>query len=178
MAEKNTVARPYAEAAFDIAYAAGALKPWSQMLQSLARAAADPAMQEVIDSPEVDDAVVVGLFTELCSSTLTDKGAEFVRVLAENERLGLLPEIAGLFEQRRAEAEKTIEAEVTSAFPLSEARQKEIAAALAKRLGREVTLKTRVDESMIGGAVVRAGDLVIDGSVTRQLDRLASRMLR
>jgi F-type H+-transporting ATPase subunit delta len=178
MAEKNTVARPYAEAAFEIAQAAGALKPWSEMLRALAGLAADADMEKLIDNPEVDDAVVIGLFTELCGSALTDKGAEFVRVLAENERLGVLPEIAALFELRRAEAEKTIEAVVTSAFPLSEAQQSEITGALAKRLGREVTLKTNIDESMIGGAVVRAGDLVIDASVTSQLERLTSRMLR
>jgi F-type H+-transporting ATPase subunit delta len=178
MAEKNTIARPYAEAAFEIAHATGALKPWSEMLQALARVAADPDMEKLIDNPEVEDAVVVGLFTELCGPVLTDKGADFVRVLAENERLGVLPEIAALFDLRRAEAEKTIEAVVTSAFPLSDARLQEIASALAKRLGREVTLKTNVDESMIGGAVVRAGDVVIDASVTSQLQKLATRMLR
>ena len=178
MAEKNTVARPYAEAAFDIASADKALKQWSDMLLALAAVAADADMQMLIDNPEVDDTVVVELFTELCAKSLTDRGANFVRVLAANERLGVLPEIAALFELRRAEAEKTIEAEVTSAFPLSEARQEEIAAALAKRLGRQVTLKTRIDETMIGGAVVRAGDLVIDGSVTGQLEKLANGMMR
>ncbi len=178
MAEKSTIARPYAQAAFDIARADGKLAGWSEMLQALAAVAADPAMQAVIADPAVDDEVVNGLFFDLCGNVLDDKGRNFVRVLTENGRLEVLPEIAALFEEQRAEAEKTVAAEVISAFPLSDAQQQEIVAALKKRLGRDVSLETKVDASIVGGAIVRAGDLVIDASVNSQLEKLAASMMR
>ena len=178
MAEKSTIARPYAQAAFDIAEAEGNLPGWSEMLAALASVASDEAMQAVISDPSVDDEVINGLFFDLCGEVLSDKGRNFVRVLTENGRLDVLPEIAAAFEAQRAEAEKTVNAEVTSAFPLSDAQQKAIIEALKKRLGRDVSLETKVDASIVGGAVVRAGDLVIDASVNSQLEKLAASMMR
>ncbi len=178
MAEKNTIARPYAQAAFEIAQAENDLKAWSDMLQFLAAVAADETMQSVIDNASLDAAKVVDLLLSVCGDKLNDKGKNLVHVLAENRRLNVLPEVAALYETRRAEAEKTVEAEVASAFPLSDAQQKQIAAALKKRLGREVNLVARTDDSIIGGAIVRAGDLVIDGSVTGQLEKLTANLSR
>ncbi|HHJ11944.1 MAG TPA: F0F1 ATP synthase subunit delta [Chromatiales bacterium] len=178
MAEKTTVARPYAEAAFAVARADGDLARWSEMLEALAAIAAEPVMREAIANPEVDRAALVEVMQELAGSVLTDKGRRFLRVVADNGRLALLPEIAQLYAAQRAEAERKVQAEVVSAFPLDDAQRQALVAALKRRLGREVSLDVRVDESLIGGAIVRAGDLVIDGSVTGQLERLAHTLMR
>lgn len=177
MAEKSTIARPYAQAAFDLAQEAGDLKGWSNMLQILATVTANDDVQALIGNPEVESQTLADIIIDICGDTLNDKGKNFVRVLAANKRLDVMPEIAEQYEQHRAEAERTVVAEVTSAFPLSEAQQQQLIAALKKRLGREVTLVTRTDDSIIGGAVVRAGDLVIDASVTSQLEKLANTLM-
>ena len=178
MAEKNTIARPYAQAAFEIAQADNDLQGWSDMLQLLSVAVVDTRMQSIIGNASIEIDKVVDILLGVGGDRLSDKGKNFVKVLAESRRLAVLPEIAALYEAQRAEAEKTIEAEVASAFPLSDAQQQQIAAALKKRLGREVNLVARTDESIVGGAIVRAGDLVIDGSITGQLDKLAANLMR
>lgn len=172
MAEKSTIARPYAQAAFDLAQQAGNLKKWSEMLQFAASVAADKQMSSLLDSPKLSGAQLVELFFAVCEGQLDTAGQNFIRVLAENKRLNVLPEIATMYEKHRAEAEKIVEAEVVSAFPLSEALQQQITEALKNRLGRDVTLATRIDESLIGGAIIRADDLVFDASVSGQLDKL------
>ena len=177
MAEKSTIARPYAQAAFSMAETQGALKKWSDMLQLIAAIASDDAMQGLIGNPSIDSKKLVDTCVGICGDGLDQYGQNFVRVLAENKRLDVMPEIADLYELKRAEAESTIEAEVTSATPMSEAQQAQLVAALKKRLGREVTLVTRTDDSIIGGAIVRAGDLVIDASVTGQLEKLANTLM-
>jgi F-type H+-transporting ATPase subunit delta len=177
MAEKSTIARPYAQAAFSMAQSQGDLKKWSDMLQLIAAVASDDAMQFLIGNPGITSAKLVDTFIGICGDGLDQYGQNFVRVLAENKRLDVMPEIADLYELKRAEAESTIEAEVTSAIPMSEAQQSQLVAALKKRLGREVTLVTKTDDSIIGGAIVRAGDLVIDASVTGQLEKLANTLM-
>ncbi|MGW8228241.1 MAG: F0F1 ATP synthase subunit delta [Gammaproteobacteria bacterium] len=177
MAEKTTIARPYAQAAFSLAESQGNLKKWSDMLQLVAAVASDDAMQVLIGNPSIDNDRLVDIFIGISGDGLDQHGQNFVRVLAENKRLDVMPEIADLYEEKRAEAESTIEAEVTSAIPMSEAQQAQLVAALKKRLGREVTLVTKTDDSIIGGAIVRAGDLVIDASVTGQLEKLATTLM-
>ena len=177
MAEKSTIARPYAQAAFSMAESQGNLKKWSDMLQLVAAVASNEAMQALIGNPSVDRDKLIDTFIGICGDGLDQYGQNFVRVLADNKRLDVIPEIADLYEAKRAEAESTVEAIVTSAGPLSEAQQTQLVAALKKRLGREVTLVTKTDESIIGGAVVRAGDLVIDASVTGQLEKLANTLM-
>ena len=178
MAENSTIARPYAQAAFDIAQGKGELSTWSDMLELAAMVASDSAMAEAIDSPHIKDEDVVSLFIEVCGDKLNAEGNNFIRVLTENKRLNVLSDIASAFEQLRADAEGTLDAEVISAFPLSDAEQQNIVAGLKKRLGRDITLTTRVDDSLIGGAIIRAGDMVIDGSVTRHLDDLTHSLMR
>ena len=173
MAEKSTIARPYAQAAFSLAESAGDLKKWSDMLQLIATVASDDVMQNLIGNPDVERAELTDIILDVCGTNLDELGQNFVRVLVDNKRLNVATEIAKLYEAARAEAEKTIEAEVTSAFPLSDALKEKIIASLKQKLGREVNLVTRTDENMIGGAVIRAGDLVIDASVTGQLEQLA-----
>lgn len=178
MAENSTIARPYAQAAFDIAQGASSLPAWSDMIALAAMVAADTRMAEAIDSPHVKDEDVVTLFLEVCGDKLNAEGQNFIRVLAENKRLDILADIAITFEQLRADAEGTMDAEVISAFPLSDAQQQNIIASLKKRLGRDISLTTRVDDTLIGGAIIRAGDMVIDGTVSRHLDDLTHSLMR
>jgi F-type H+-transporting ATPase subunit delta len=174
MAENITIARPYAQAIFSLAQEQGDLKGWSDMLQFAAAVAADPEMVAVIDSPSFDSTQIADLFIEICGEKLNDAGKNTVRVLAENDRLEVLPEVAELYEAERAAVEGTIVAEVISAASLNDAQQKNIAEALKKRLGRDVTLECKIDESLLGGAIIRAGDVVIDGSVVGKLEKLTS----
>jgi F-type H+-transporting ATPase subunit delta len=120
----------------------------------------------------------IAFFLDVCGKKLDAEAGNFIRVLHENRRLALLPEIARLYDELRAEAESRVEAEVASAFEIGDAQLKSIAAALKKRFGRDVTLTTRIDPSLVGGVVIRAGDLVIDGSVRGQLHALATHLTR
>jgi F-type H+-transporting ATPase subunit delta len=174
MAESFTVARPYAQAAFRFASEQHMLKEWSDMLGFLTAVADDADMRAVIDSPHLTEKQIASLFIQVGGERLNGKCANFVRVLAENRRLGLLPEIATLFEVQRRDAEGLVQAELMSAFPATEAQQAEIIASLSKRLGRDVTLTCTTDAALLGGAIIRAGDLVIDGSVLGKLERLGT----
>ncbi|MGD8926242.1 MAG: F0F1 ATP synthase subunit delta [Thioalkalispiraceae bacterium] len=177
MAEKSTIARPYAVAAFGLAQEQGELAKWSDMLGFAAVVTTDEAMQNYINNPAIDQDKLTRLFIEVCADQLNDMGTNFIKVLIANKRLNVLPEIAYLYNQLRAEAEKTVEAEVISAFPLTDAQKDSLVAGLKKRLGREVNLVSKVDENLLGGAIVRAGDLVIDGSVSGQLSKLQTALL-
>ena len=178
MAENSTIARPYAQAAFDIAHEKGDLKGWSDMLQLIAAVTSDTVMSDMISNPSIEREKIVEIIVDVCADNLNDLAKNFVKVLAENGRLNVTNEIAQAYEEHRAEAEKTVEAEVTSAFPLSDAQTKSITEALKKRLGREVTLIANVDETIVGGAIIRAGDLMIDGSVNGQLEKLATTLMK
>lgn len=171
MSQALTLARPYARAAFNAARDEGRTRAWSDALAFAARVAADPQAQAVLKHPQ--------LTPEKAAQLLVIDGADaafqrFVRLLADNRRLELLPEIAGLFEQLRAEAERVVKARVTSASQLSDAELAAIHDGLRRRFGREVELETAIDPSLIGGAVIDAGDVVIDGSVRGKLERLQS----
>jgi len=177
MAELITVARPYAQAAFEFASAEQALKDWSEMLSLLAAIADDAAMHELINSPHLTETQLADLFIQVAGENLNDNCANFVRVLASNGRLLLLPEIAALFEVDRRAAEGTVQAQLVTAFPASESQQAEVIASLRKRLGREVELSCSTDAELLGGAIIRAGDLVIDGSVRGKLQRLGTALI-
>lgn len=174
MAEALTVARPYAQAAFNFASEQGTLKEWSDMLGLLATIAEDAAMQDVIDSPHMTEQQLANLFISVGGERLAENCTNFIRVLATNRRLALLPEISTLYEIKRRDAEGSVQAELVSAFPATDAQQAEIIASLKKRLGRDVTLTCSTDATLLGGAIIRAGDLVIDGSVRGKLDRLGA----
>ncbi len=174
MAEALTIARPYAQAAFKFASEQGMLKEWSDMLGLLAAIADDDAIQGVIDSPHMTEQQLADLFISVGGEHLNEKCANFIRVLAANRRLALLPEISTLYEIKRRDAEGSVQAELVSAYPATEAQQADIIASLQKRLGLDVTLTCSTDASLLGGAIIRAGDLVIDGSVRGKLDRLGA----
>ena len=174
MAEAITIARPYANAVFALAEEKGELKAWSDLLAVLALCVADPKMQSIITSPAVSDEQAVDVLADIAGELMTAEARNFLLLLAENKRLLLLTDITVLFEARRAEAEKSMTADVISARELTQEQADKISAALKKRLGRNVTLNTRIDESLLGGAIIRAGDLVIDGSALGKLNRLAN----
>lgn len=176
MAEYETLARPYARAVFETARAQGALPAWSDMLALAACVVDDPQFAAFLGNPRFGAGDVARLLIEMLGERLTGDGRNLIRVLAENRRLPALPAIAKLYGHYRAEAEGTLDARLTSARPVADAERERIAAALAKRLGRRINLECRIDERLLGGAVVRAGDLVIDGSVRGKLDQLGVRL--
>jgi F-type H+-transporting ATPase subunit delta len=178
MAELSTIARPYAEAVFSLASEESKLGDWSDMLALAATVAADADMQTLIGNTNINKAQLTGLFLDICGDKLTEQGKNLIKVLVENRRLVVLPEIASQFEALKAEAEKTVDAEVISAFEVSQTQQQQIADQLKQRLGREVSLTCRVDESLLGGVVIKAGDLVIDGSAVGQIHKLSVELAR
>ena len=169
MSQALTLARPYARAAFAIAREDGAFADWSNALAFASGLAADPRAASSLMHPQLsqDDAVAL-----LAIDGAAESFTRVLGLLAENRRLQQLPEIAGLYEELRAEAERVVKATVTSAIELPPAELDTIKAALRKRFGREVELDTAIDASLIGGAVIDAGDVVIDGSLKGKLSRL------
>ena len=178
MAELATLARPYANAVFDIAKGAGALDSWSRMLSLLGVVAVDPSVNQILEAPDTPDEQKAFRLAGLCGDELDDRARKMIQVLARNKRLGLIGEIRDQFEELKAQDEKVLEVEVVSARPLSAEQEGEIRSALADRYQREVNMSSRVDEQLLGGAVIRAGDTVIDGSVRGKLDKLAETLQR
>jgi F-type H+-transporting ATPase subunit delta len=176
MAEKATIARPYAKAAFESARSHNAFDRWSTVLATASSVVQDERVARLLSSPLVTPEKLSGLIGEIVGGSLDEHSRNFLATLAGNRRLALLPEIATMFEALRAEAENTADVQVISAVQLNDAQKQRLAAALKKRLQREVRLHVEVDESLIGGAIVRAGDFVIDGSLKARLDRLAVEM--
>lgn len=172
MAEPSTIARPYAEAAFRLADGAGALVRWSEMLAALAQVAQDERVRAAVGDPNLSDAKVAGLFISILAGKLNGEAENFVRVLAGNGRLELLPEIRDQFEASKNEREGIVEAEVQSAFELSDAQVTDLVQRLEKKTGRKVRARVSVDRELIGGVKVVLGDKVIDGSARAQLGAL------
>jgi F-type H+-transporting ATPase subunit delta len=175
MAEKVTLARPYARAAFEAARDSKDYARWSEMLAAAAATVADERVVKLLSSPRVQPTDLVELIAE--ASSADERARNFLSTLAQNRRLSVLPEVAAIYEELRAEEENIIDVHVTSAVQLDEAQRARLSAALTKRLKREVRLHCAVDASLIGGAVVRAGDFVIDGSLKARLERLASQIM-
>jgi F-type H+-transporting ATPase subunit delta len=172
MAEPSTVARPYAEAAFRLADGASAFGRWAEMLAALAQVAQDARVQAAIADPNLSDAKVAGLFISILSGKLDGPAENFVRVLAENDRLGLLPEIRVQFEALKNVREGVVEAEVLSAFELSQDQVADLVARLEKKTGSKIRARVTLDRELIGGIKVVLGDKVIDGSARAQLGAL------
>jgi len=174
MAERITTARPYAKALFALARKGNTLAATSTGLQRAASVVADPAVHELLGSPHVTPAQLAELVNGIAG--LDDDGRNFVALLAQNRRLGFLPEIVALFEQMKAEVENAVDVEVISSVEPTAAQLARFSETLQKKLGRQVRLHTKVDGSLMGGAVLKAGDLVIDGSIKGRLERLAVEM--
>ena len=177
MAETSTIARPYALAAFMQAKVEDKLAEWSEMIALLVTITADPLMKGLVSSPKVKSEQLAELIIDVGADALSDTGRNFVRVLAENRRLPYLVEIKRIFEEKRASSEGRSQVEVTSAFELDDGQRQRIADTMSKRLGTEVDLSVRIDGSLIGGVVIRAGDLVIDASLRGRMNGLANLLL-
>lgn len=176
MAELTTIARPYAKAAFLHAQEAGALDKWESMLQLAAAVVRDDAMRVALEEPQRGAEERARLMIEVCGDELDEGARNFIHQLSQNKRLSLLPVIAGLFHRLMAAQQRFQDVEVTSAFELDDGETQKLSDSLKQRLGMEVNVSTSVDDSLIGGVVVRAGDTVIDGSVRGRLNRLAERL--
>ena len=172
MAEPSTIARPYAEAAFRLADAKGALADWSATLANLAAVATDERVRAAIGDPNFPAAKVAGLFLAVLSGKLSGEAENFVRVLAENGRLEVLGEIRTQYEVLKNEREGVVEAEVYSAFEMEQAQVADLVSRLEKKTGRKVRVSVSVDKALIGGVKIVIGDKVIDGSARAQLAAL------
>ncbi|RPI47411.1 MAG: F0F1 ATP synthase subunit delta [Betaproteobacteria bacterium] len=172
MAEISTLARPYAEAVFRIADASGKLGEWSGTLSNLANVSVDSAISRAINDPNLPAPKVAGIFIHVLAGKLTAEAENLVRVLAENRRLELLPEIASQYEMLKNEREGIVEAQIVSAFPLADAQLAELVSGLEKRTGKRVRPQVSVDSELIAGVRVVIGDKVIDGSARAQLTAL------
>ncbi len=176
MAEFITLARPYAKAAFEFARGVKALAGWQTALAQAAAVSLHPHVQALLASPSYTSAEKGRRFSDICADALDDKQANFISVLAANNRLGLLPQISELFELYKANQEKTVDVEIQTAFAMAPEIEKKLAATLKSKLDREVELKTAVEKRLLGGALIRAGDTVIDGSARGRLTKLAEAM--
>ena len=173
MAEIATIARPYANAVFDLGKRDGALEQWSRMLSVLDATSRDGTVALLLDSPDLPSSAKAFRLAEICGDELDDRGKKFLQSLADHDRLGLVGEIRNQFEELRAEEQKSLEVEVISAFALTDAQSDGLKQALNQKFEKEITIESRVDSSLIGGAVIRAGDMVIDGSIRGRLNKLA-----
>jgi len=174
VAERATIARPYAKAAFEYAHAANATAAWSRGLKTAAEIVADTRVAPITKSPQWSPKDLGGLIADVAGTHLNASMKNFIAILAENHRLLLLPEIAAHYEELRSEVENTVDVEVISAVPMNPEQREKLGAALSTRLKRKVRMQNSVDAALLGGAVVRAGDLVIDGSLKGRLERLAT----
>jgi F-type H+-transporting ATPase subunit delta len=186
MADNNTIARPYARAAFELANEAKDLTAWSEALNVAQDILADGQAENFLSNPSLSKEQKLEFLNDvfgdvggkgLVLAGSNEHGTNFLKLLLEYGRVAVLPEIAGHFEALKAEIENTVDVTVTSAAPLSAEQQKSVAAALKERLGRDVTLSTEIDENLIGGAVIRAGDVVIDGSLRTRLEGLSNALI-
>ena len=187
MADNNTVARPYAQAAFEVAQESNAMAEFSASFAAAKDLLSDGEVVVFLGRPSLGDEqrleFLQGLFVAAVGEGSTfaggsKHGTNFLKLLLENGRVGVLPEIADQFEALKAKVENTVDAVVTSAAPLSAERQQELTKTLSAKLGRDVRLTTEIDENLIGGAVIRAGDVVIDGSLRARLEGLANALTK
>lgn len=174
MAENVTIARPYADAAFKLALGADALGPWSEVLDRLATVVGDPQMQDCISDPKLAAAQLAQLVLDIAGAGLSAEQQNFVRVLVENERLQVLPEIRDLFVQLKNEHEGVQEAQITSAFPLDDATLANLVADVEARFKVKLNATVTIDPELIGGVRIAVGDEVIDASVRGKLANMAA----
>ncbi|CAM3495476.1 F0F1 ATP synthase subunit delta [Parendozoicomonas haliclonae] len=174
--ELTTCARPYARAAFQFAAEQNALENWAGMLKTGAAVVQNDTVNVLLGNPSLTAAQKADALIDVCGDSLDDSGRNFFHVLADNKRITLLPQISELFEELKAKQEQSVEAEVISAFPLSEPQLATLTEKLKNRLKTEIRISNTIDESLLGGVIIRAGDLVIDSSVKARLAKLADAM--
>jgi F-type H+-transporting ATPase subunit delta len=176
MAELQTVARPYAEAAFEIARDAKALPAWSDALHDAAAIVADARMQAALDNPVLTTGQKESMLLSVIGDKLPADGQKFLRVLIDTDRIALLPQISELFEARKDDAEKVAKADIETAIALDDTQLAALKAALARHFGKTIEASVRVNPRLIGGARITVGDRVIDGSVQGKLTTMANEL--
>ena len=176
MAELSTLARPYARAAFEYARDAESLDSWQQALATLAAVCDESRVAAMLVSPEHTADALASNLIALCGDALGAEHSNFVKVLADNKRLTLVSEISALFAALKAEQERSVDVTVISAYPVADDAEATLTTVLSKKLERDVNVATEVDETLLGGVLIRAGDLVIDGSVRGRLNKLSEAM--
>ncbi len=175
MAEFTTIARPYAKAAFDFAVESNNIDQWLEMITFAGQIASDDAVVKMLKATTAANEAA-DLMIKLGGEQLNENGQNFMKVLAQNERLLVLPEVSVLLTQYVDEYNKKVDAEITSATELNDAQQADLAASLEKRLARKVQLNVSIDKSLIAGVIIRVGDLLIDSSVRGKLERLDNQL--
>lgn len=178
MSDLVTAARPYARAVLELAQSEKAVTKWSKQLQFMAAVSMNPELRALVDDPRLTKQEAADLFITACGDDIDDRGRNLIKLLAENGRIVILPELSMLYDQLCADAQGKVDAEVYSARRLSKEQRLELEAALKKRLGREVKIHSHVDKSLLGGALIRAGDLVIDGSLKGRIEKLNAALTR
>ena len=176
MAELTTLARPYARAAFEVAVESESLGIWSKDLALVAAVVGKGAVKTALSLPSLTGEKQAQMVIDLCGDEIGGAVKNFISILTDNKRISLMQEIVKMFEALKAVQEKRVDVNVTSAFPLSEGIEAKLTASLKEKLQRDAVLHSEIDKSLIGGAIIRAGDLVIDGSVRGKLSKLAESM--
>lgn len=172
MLQPKTIARPYAKAVFDFAVEQNDFAFWQAFLQNAALITDNEQIKKILGDPNISMASILELFYSVLGDTIDSFGKNFLQLLAEYNRLNILPEIVSVFVKLKNDYEKKIDVHITSAYELTDAQQEKITSALEKRLQRQINTHCKVDSSILGGAIIRAGDLVFDGSGRKQLEQL------
>ena len=177
MQDNTTIARPYARAIFELAQEENTLQEWSDLLKLLSEIVIDPDMRKVISSPRVSSEQLLQIISEVMDNRLDSLGQNFIKVLIDANRLRLVPFISDLFEKRRAEAEGRVDIKVLTAYELEAQQSTQLSDMMGKRLGKKVNISATIDESLIGGIIIRAGDTVIDSSLRGRLNTLRNQLI-
>jgi F-type H+-transporting ATPase subunit delta len=178
MAELATLARPYSKAVFELAKSQGRLDAWARMLELLTAIAAQEPVRQLLDSPELTDSAKAQRLIRICGDDIEDRGRALINLLAVNKRLALIGELREQFDELKAQEEQVLDVEVVSAYELTGAQADMLREALQRKFQREVNMTSRVDTGLVGGALIRAGDTVIDGSVRGRLAKLVEALQR
>jgi len=178
MADNASIARPYAKAVFELAQETNSFDGWSAALANLAAVSQDESFGELINDPRVDGSKLAGLLIDLVKDSLPEGGENLVNLLVQNDRVAALADVEQQFGELVAKAQSLVNAEVTTALPLTDDQKASLTAALESRLGMKVAINETVDTDIVGGAIVKAGDLVIDGSAKGRIEKLTSTLLR
>jgi F-type H+-transporting ATPase subunit delta len=172
MSELSTLARPYAAAVFKRASESGSADQWSQMLKFIAAVVKDNGIATIIENPKVSQERLIRLLLDICQGQLNAEGENFLKLLVQNDRLTLAPQISSLYETHKADAEGYVDVDVTTAYAFTKEEQKKFTSTLEKTLAKKVRISVSVDKSLIGGFLAKAGDRVIDGSIKGRLQHM------
>lgn len=176
MTELSTLARPYAEALFEIAKETGDFEIWSQNLAFLTALIQEPSMGKIITNPGIDKATLTRLLLEVCDENSSQEIKNLIKLLVENHRLPIIPHMATQFEELKAQHQGYVKVQIISSYPVSSQQQEEVEATLGKRLGKAVNVDIILDENLVGGWIIRAGDEVVDLSIKGRLEQLATEL--